>query len=86
LLHTIAGAIDTVASVCYILPVSTLKEIETAAKKLPPVEQQELLVFVANSLRSQGRPLPPPRRFSADEIKSWMDEDERDLREFKDGA
>ena len=65
---------------------STLQEIESAANDLPPAEQQELLVFIADKLRSQGRPLPPPRRFSAAEMKSWMDEDERDFRELKGRA
>lgn len=62
---------------------STLQEIESAARDLPPAKQQELLVFLADSLRAQGRPLPEPRRFSAAEMQSWMDEDDRDLREFR---
>jgi hypothetical protein len=65
---------------------STLQEIESAAKDLPPAKQQELLVFLADNLRAQGRPLPAPRSFSAAEMESWMDEDDRDMREFRGGA
>jgi hypothetical protein len=65
---------------------STLKEIESAARVLPAGERRELLVYVAETLREQGIPLPSPRRFSAAEMKVWMDEDERALREFQGGV
>lgn len=59
---------------------STLAEIELAARRLPPAEKQQLLVLVAQSLREQNLPLPQPRLFSPAEMQGWMDEDERDLR------
>ena len=65
---------------------STLKEVESAARVLPASERRELLVYVAESLREQSLPLPVPRRFSAAEMKAWMDEDERALREFQGGV
>jgi hypothetical protein len=65
---------------------STLAEIESAAKRLPPAQKQELLVFLADELRSAGQPLPELRRFSSAEVQSWLDEDERDMREFQGRA
>ena len=48
---------------------STLTEIEAAAESLPFVEQQELLLFVADRLRARGAPLPEPRLFSEDQTQ-----------------
>jgi len=62
---------------------STLSEIESAARDLPAAEKQQLLVFLAQSLRAEGQLLPEPRQFSAAEMQSWMDEDDRDLRTFR---
>lgn len=62
---------------------TTLAEIESAAKLLPPADKQRLLVFIARSLREEGHPLPDPRIFSAAEIQEWMDEDERDFKVFR---
>lgn len=63
---------------------STLTEVESVVKQLPPADKQKLLVFLAESLRTEGRPLPEPRHFAADELRSWIQEDERDLRELRD--
>jgi hypothetical protein len=60
---------------------STLQEIESAIRQLSVPERQQLLLLIAQNLREQGE-LPPPRSFSAEEIQSWMDEDERDMKEF----
>lgn len=62
---------------------STLAEIEVAARRLSPAEKQQLLIAVAQSLREQNVPLPEPRQFSSAEMQGWMDEDERDLNEFR---
>ena len=62
---------------------STLTEIELAARRLSPAEKQQLLVFVAESLRAHNVPLPQPRLFSPAQMQAWMDEDERDLKEFQ---
>lgn len=64
---------------------STLREIEAAAETLPSVEQQELLLFLADRLRARGAPLPEPRLFSEVQLKAWMDEDEEDMRRFDAG-
>jgi hypothetical protein len=37
---------------------STLTEIETAVRQLTATERQHLLVFVAQTLRLEGQPLP----------------------------
>jgi hypothetical protein len=62
---------------------STLAEIEVAARRLSPAEKQQLLIAVAQSLREENAPLPEPRVFSSAEMQGWMDEDERDLHEFR---
>jgi len=61
---------------------STVAEIELAARKLPPAEKQQLLMLIAQSLREKGQRLPEPRLFSRVEMQAWMDEDERDLNAF----
>lgn len=63
---------------------SRLSEIESAIDALPPAEKQELLVFLAARLRAQAGELPPPRKFTADELRSWVAEDEADMRRFGD--
>ena len=62
---------------------STLAEIEKAAEALPPREKQELMLFLAARLRSEGAKLPEPRKFSREQIEGWIAEDEADLRRFK---
>jgi hypothetical protein len=62
---------------------STLVEIESAAKRLPPGEKQQLLISIAKSLREEGLPLPEPRLFSPAEMQQWMDEDEQDMKRFR---
>jgi hypothetical protein len=46
---------------------STLSEIETAADSLTPEQKQELILFLASRLRSNGAQLPPPRQFMSQE-------------------
>jgi hypothetical protein len=60
---------------------STLVEIEAAVDALPSEQKQELLLFVAARLRAEGR-LPEPRRFSVEQVKTWISEDEADMRRF----
>jgi len=64
---------------------STLAEIEKAADALPPEEKQELMLFLATRLRAQGARMPEPRSFANDRIRSWVAEDEADLRRLKSG-
>lgn len=61
---------------------STLLEIEAAADALPVEQKQELLLFLAERLRSQAGQLPPVREFSHHEIIGWIAEDDADLRQF----
>jgi hypothetical protein len=65
---------------------STLTEIEAAADSLPPEQKQELILFLASRLRSNGAQLPPVRQFAVGEIASWMAEDEADLKRFQASA
>jgi hypothetical protein len=58
---------------------NTLADIETAAQKLSVEEKEELLLFLATQLRTGRQQLPPPRRFSREQIGSWIAEDEADL-------
>jgi hypothetical protein len=64
---------------------STLVEIADAARKLTPDERRQLLLQLAESLRAEHQPLPPPRKFSREEMQAWMDEDEADMKRFREG-
>ena len=64
---------------------STLVEIESAAVALSAAEKAELLLFVAQQLRTEQAPLPEPRLFPPEQLQAWMDEDEEDGRRFRDG-
>jgi hypothetical protein len=52
---------------------------------LPSSQKTELLLFVAQSLREEQAPLPEPRLFSDDQLRTWMDEDEAAMRRFRAG-
>jgi len=61
----------------------TLDEIERAVETLPAAQKTELLLFVAQSLRRQQAPLPEPRVFPDEQLRAWMDEDEKAMRRFR---
>ena len=61
---------------------NTLADIETAAGALSEREKQELLLFLAASLRRERTKLPEPRRFSIDTMRSWIAEDEADFEQL----
>ena len=65
---------------------SSLGEIEAAADALPVEEKQQLLLFLATRLRAQGARLPEPRRFSREQMTSWIAEDEADMQRFRRGC
>ena len=67
----------------YYTVMSTLVEIESAAKQLPESDRQQLLISLMQSLRLTSQPLPPPRLFSLEEMRGWMDEDEADLKSLR---
>jgi len=69
----------------YCFAVSTLSEIEAAADALTPEQKQELLLFLAARLRTQGVRLPEPRKFSREQIASWVASYETDMQRFRDG-
>ena len=62
---------------------STLAEIEAAVAALPPEQKQELILFLAARLRADGAQLPPPRRFSKEQMDAWIAEDEADMERFR---
>lgn len=75
---------EAASSVGYTSGMSTLGEIEAAAEKLPPAEKQELLLFLAARLRALAGGLPPPRKFSADQVQAWIAEDEAEVQRVCD--
>ena len=64
---------------------STLSEIEAAVDALTPADQQQLLLFLAERLRAR-RQMPEPRRFSAEQLKAWIAEDETDMTRIEAAA
>lgn len=65
---------------------STLVEIEAAVDNLAAPQKQELMLFLAARLRAERAQMPPPRRFSKEEMQSWITEDEADMERFRRGA
>jgi len=65
--------------------VSVLAEIVSAAEALPPEQKQELILFLATRLRSTGVKLPPPRKFSKEQIAAWIADDEAEGQRFREG-
>ena len=57
-----------------------------AAGSLSPADKQQLLLFLAASLRSARRHAPEPRLFVREQLAAWIDEDEADMRRFREGA
>ena len=64
---------------------STLAEIEEAADALPADKKEELLRFLAMSLRKE-RATPPPRLYSEEELAAMLAEDEADGKRFREDA
>jgi hypothetical protein len=61
----------------------TLAEIEAAADALPREQKSELLLFLVARLRG-SRHLPAPRKLSKEQIREWIEVDERDRRRLRD--
>lgn len=64
---------------------STLAEIERAADALSPAEKQELFLFLVTRLQADGKPLPPPREFTREQVSAWVAEDEADWQRTSSG-
>lgn len=62
----------------------TLAEIEAEAALLAPEEKEELLRFLAMSLRKE-RPRPRPRIYSQQELTAMLAEDELDGQHLRRG-
>jgi hypothetical protein len=65
--------------------VSTLAEIEAAVETLSPEQKQELILFLGARLRADGAQLPPPRKFSKEQMAAWIAEDSADMERFQGG-
>ena len=66
----------------YLFNMDTLAEIKAAAEALSLEQKRELLLFLV--VRLCGiESLPELRKFARDQIKSWIDEDEADMRRFR---
>ena len=61
---------------------TTLAEIEDAAKALPDAEQAELLRFLIGLRCVTIGPMPEPRTFTQKQIAEWIAQDEADMREY----
>lgn len=64
---------------------NSLSEIELAVGKLRLEEREELLAFVAGSLRAERGALPPVRDLSKEELESWIRDDEAEGAAFRAG-
>jgi hypothetical protein len=65
---------------------STLTEIEIAAEKLPLEQVQELILFLGMRLRRAGAAVPPPRKFSREQVDTWVAEDEEEMKQFREDS
>jgi hypothetical protein len=65
---------------------TTLAEIQAAADALAPEEKQELILFLATRLRRSAANLPPPRKFSREQLAAWVAEDEAEMLRFRQGS
>jgi hypothetical protein len=63
----------------------SLSEIEAVVDALPAADKQELFLFLAARLREQAGELPPPRKFTDEQLRTWIDEDESDMQRFRSG-
>ncbi len=71
-------------SLGYNLAMSTLAEIEAAVDALPPADQQELLLYLATRLRGQAGPLPGVRKFTREQVNTWIAKDEAEMQRLGD--
>lgn len=66
---------------------STLAEIESAAKALPAEQQRELLRFLLRIVPVDVGELPAaPRVFPDQEVAGWLQEDREAMRRFRESA
>jgi len=63
---------------------SSLLEIETAARQLSPQERRQLLILIAQSLSAEKAELPSPRLFSPQQIREWIDRDDADFEKLRE--
>ena len=66
-----------------LLPPDALQKIESAARRLTADERRRLLISLAESVRAERRSLPAPHSFTRAEAEAWIDEDERDLSDYR---
>jgi hypothetical protein len=66
--------------------VSNLAELKSAADDLPAIEQQQLMLYLADRLEARGASLPETPSLFRDWKADWMAEDEAAMRRFRPGA
>ena len=62
---------------------STLAELKSAADALPAIEQQQLMLYLADRLQARGNALPETPSLFRDWKSDWMAEDEAAMRRFR---
>ena len=61
-----------------------LAEIEADVDALPAAEKEELLLFLAARLRAESGRSPAPRKFSREQLNTWIAEDDADMQRVRD--
>jgi len=64
----------------------TLAEIQAEIEQLTAGDKQRLLIFIAAKLRSEGGPLPEPRKFTREQMDAWIADDVADMKALGDQA
>lgn len=62
---------------------STLAEIERAAAALPPKDKERLMLILGAQLRAERASSTEPRRFTREQIQSWIAQDQAALRQLR---
>jgi hypothetical protein len=70
---------------CYGKGMGNLTEIEAAVERLPLEQKRELLRFLAAQISDQNSKMPAPRKFSKEQIQTWIAQDEADMQGFNEG-
>ena len=55
---------------------STLDEIKAAISELPRSDVNQLMRFMFQQFPATPEQMPPPRDFSEEQIREWIEEDE----------
>jgi hypothetical protein len=59
----------------------SISDIAAAIRELTPAQRSELMLQLAEMIRTEAQPLPAPRTFDALQLERWVEEDEQAMRE-----